>query len=152
VLDVVDITVGEWRDEPDGVTGTLTLARRGGGEPVTASRLGRSVVIQPTVQELPLLLGRDAASVSTGLSFAPASCDAHVLAETSSRTCSSWASRSGTRTRSRSTCRWTSRTRTRSRRWSTGSAAERGREPGRPGLPGGTGAGPGSRSERWLER
>jgi len=82
VLDVVDISVGAWRDEPDGVTATLTLARRSGADPVTASRLARSVLIQPTVEQLPLTLASGAASVSTELSFTPASCDAHVLAET----------------------------------------------------------------------
>jgi hypothetical protein len=81
VLEVVDIAVDGWRDEADGVTATLTLARRSGAAPVTASRLARSVLIEPSV-DLPLTLEGDAASVSAELFFAPASCDPHVLAET----------------------------------------------------------------------
>src|SRR4051794_8760595 len=82
VLQVADIGVGDLHDDGDGSTGTLTLTRRSGAEPVTVTRLGRSVVLAPTVVELPLRLGRGARSASSAISFTPASCDPHVLAET----------------------------------------------------------------------
>jgi hypothetical protein len=40
------------------------------------------VVIAPTVADLPLRLAGGADSASSAISFTPASCDAHVLAET----------------------------------------------------------------------
>ena len=44
------------------------------------TRLGRSVVLAPTVADLPLRLAGGAQSASSAVSFTPASCDAHVLA------------------------------------------------------------------------
>jgi hypothetical protein len=82
VLAVADIQVGDLHDDGDGSTGTLTLTRRSGSEPVTLTRLGRSVVLAPTVAHLPLRLAGGAQSATSAISFTPASCDAHVLAET----------------------------------------------------------------------
>ncbi|WP_448626631.1 hypothetical protein [Geodermatophilus sp. URMC 64] len=81
VLEVVDIAVDGWRDEPDGVTATLTLTRRSGAAPVAIGRLARSVLVEPSV-DLPLTLEDGAQSASAEIVFAPASCDPHVLAET----------------------------------------------------------------------
>ena len=53
-----------------------------GSQAVTVTRLARSVVLEPTVADLPLRLAGNAESTSTAISFTPASCDAHVLAET----------------------------------------------------------------------
>jgi hypothetical protein len=82
VLAVADIQVSDLHDDGDGSTGTLTLTRQSGSETVTVTALGRSVVLAPTVAELPLRLAGTAAGASSAISFTPASCDAHVLAET----------------------------------------------------------------------
>ena len=82
VLAVVDIQVDGLHDDGDGSTGTLTLTRRGGAEPVTVTRLSRSVLIEPTIDGLPLRLTGGADTASASVRFTPASCDPHVLAET----------------------------------------------------------------------
>jgi hypothetical protein len=82
VLAVADIEVEGLHDDGDGSTGTLTLTRRSGSQEVTVTRLGRSVVLAPTVADLPLRLAGGAPSAASAISFTPASCDAHVLAET----------------------------------------------------------------------
>src|SRR4051794_8556879 len=82
VLAVADIQVGDLHDDGDGSTGTLTLTRRSGWEVVTVTDLGRSVVLAPRVADLPLRLAGSASRASSAISFTPASCDAHVLAET----------------------------------------------------------------------
>src|SRR5690349_4667396 len=82
VLAVADIQVSDLHDDGDGTTGTLTLTRQSGSQAVTVTRLGRSVVIKPTVAHLPLRLAGGATSATSAISFTPASCDAHVLAET----------------------------------------------------------------------
>jgi len=82
VLAVADIEVGDLHDDGDGSTGTLTLTRRSGSQTLTVVRLGRSVVLAPTVADLPLRLAGGAQTASSPISFTPASCDAHVLAET----------------------------------------------------------------------
>ncbi|TFV92230.1 hypothetical protein E4P40_03230 [Blastococcus sp. CT_GayMR20] len=81
VTAVVAITVTDLEDGGDALTGSLTLTRREGAEPVTAARLGRSVLVEPTA-DLPLELDGDAEAASVPVSFTPASCDPHVLAET----------------------------------------------------------------------
>jgi hypothetical protein len=83
VEEVVGISVTGLRAEPDAVGGSLTLTRRGGHrEPVTARRLSRSVLLDATAEDLPLQLTRDDETASTPVSFAPATCDPHVLSET----------------------------------------------------------------------
>jgi hypothetical protein len=82
VLAVAGIEVRDLHDDGDGSTGTLSLTRQSGSQAVTVTRLGRSVVLAPTVADLPLQLPSGAQSVSSPISFTPASCDAHVLAET----------------------------------------------------------------------
>jgi hypothetical protein len=79
---VADIQVSDLHDDGDASTGTLTLTRQSGSTPVTVTRLGRSVLIAPTVVDLPLRLASGAGSASSAISFTPASCDPHVLAET----------------------------------------------------------------------
>jgi hypothetical protein len=81
VTAVVDITVTDLHDDGDALAGTLTLTRRKGTEPISATRLSRSVLIEPTA-DLPLDLAGDEDSASASVSFTPASCDPHVLAET----------------------------------------------------------------------
>jgi len=82
VLALADIEVGDLHDDGDGSTGTLTLTRQSGSQTLTVTRLGRSVVLAPTVGDLPLRLAGDAQTASSPITFTPASCDAHVLAET----------------------------------------------------------------------
>jgi hypothetical protein len=82
VLALADIEVGDLHDDGDGSTGTLTLTRRSGSQTLTVVRLGRSVVVAPTVADLPLRLAAGAQTASSPVSFTPASCDAHVHAET----------------------------------------------------------------------
>jgi hypothetical protein len=82
VRSVVDIGLTGLAADGDALTGTLTLTRRSGDERVVASRLSRSVLVEPTAEELPLVLPRNERSASTPVSFSPATCDPHVLAET----------------------------------------------------------------------
>src|SRR5690348_1196722 len=82
VLAVADIEVGDLHDDGNGSTGTLTLTRQSGSQAVTVTRLGRNVVLAPSVAHLPLRLAGGAQTASSPISFTPASCDAHVLAET----------------------------------------------------------------------
>jgi hypothetical protein len=81
VTAVVGIAVTDLHDAGDSLVGSLTLTRREGAEPVTATRIGRSVLVEPTA-ELPLELGGDEETAAVPVSFTPASCDPHVLAET----------------------------------------------------------------------
>jgi hypothetical protein len=81
VTAVVDIAVTGLHDDGDTVAGSLVLTRRSGDEPITASRLGRSVLIEPTA-DLPLELARGRDAATTTMSFTPATCDPHVLSET----------------------------------------------------------------------
>jgi hypothetical protein len=81
VTAVVDVAVTDLHDDGDALTGSLTLTRRKGTQPVSARRLSRSVLIDATA-ELPLELDGDEHSVSATVSFTPATCDPHVLSET----------------------------------------------------------------------
>lgn len=81
VLEVVGVEVTGLREDGDALRGELTLTRLKGEEQVTASRLGRSVLIDATVDSLPLELAGEPL-VSTTVTFTPATCDPHVLAET----------------------------------------------------------------------
>jgi len=78
----VDVTVADLADDGDALTGSLTLTRRTGDQRVTATALGRSVLLDAEVEELPLVLEGGAQTVTTAVSFTPASCDPHVLSET----------------------------------------------------------------------
>jgi hypothetical protein len=82
VGEVVDIAVTGLAEDGDAVTGALTLTRRRGDEPVTATRLNRSVLLEAAAEELPLELTGNERTVSTPVSFTPATCDPHVLSET----------------------------------------------------------------------
>ena len=81
IAEVVDVAVGGLRGDGGAVTGTITLTRRSGTEPVTAVRLGRSVLLDALAGELPAELAGDATTASTPVAFTPATCDPHVLAE-----------------------------------------------------------------------
>lgn len=80
VLEVVRIEVTGLREEPEALAGELTLTRREGDDPVTATRLGRSVLID-VAADLPLELAREGPA-SAPVTFTPATCDPHVLSET----------------------------------------------------------------------
>jgi hypothetical protein len=82
VTEIVDVTVADLADDGDALTGSLTLTRRTGDQRVTATALGRSVLLDAEVEELPLVLEGGAQTVTTAVSFTPASCDPHVLSET----------------------------------------------------------------------
>lgn len=82
VAEVVDVGVTGWADDGDALTGRLTLTRRDDDEPVVVGALGRSVLVDVVAPGLPLELGAGEGTVSTGVSFTPASCDPHVLSET----------------------------------------------------------------------
>jgi hypothetical protein len=81
VLEVVAIEVTGLREDGDALRGELTLTRREGDEPVTVTRLDRSVLIDAAADGLPLELAGEA-SAATPVTFTPASCDPHVLSET----------------------------------------------------------------------
>lgn len=82
VAEVVDVRVTGLADDGNAVSGTLTLTRRDGDQRVAATALGRSVLLDAAVDALPLVLADGERSVSTRVSFTPATCDPHVLAET----------------------------------------------------------------------
>jgi hypothetical protein len=81
VTDTVEIAVVDLHEDGDALTGSLTLTRREGAEPITATRLGRSVLMSATA-ELPLELDGDEDSAAAPISFAPGTCNPHVLSET----------------------------------------------------------------------
>ena len=81
VLEVVAIEVTGLREDGDALRGELTLIRREGDDPVTVTRLDRSVLIDVAADELPLELAGEG-SAATPMAFTPASCDPHVLSET----------------------------------------------------------------------
>ena len=82
VLDVVDVEVVDLADEDDALTTQLRLTRRSGDEPVAVARVGRSVILDVTGEELPAELAGDEDELSTPLVFTSATCDPHALAET----------------------------------------------------------------------
>jgi hypothetical protein len=82
VGDVVAISVTGLRAEEQAVTGAITLTRRRGDESVTATRLGRSVLLEAAADQLPLELAGGEGTAATPVSFTPATCDPHVLSET----------------------------------------------------------------------
>jgi len=78
----VDVAVTDLADDGDSLTGSLTLTRREGDEPVTAATLGRSVLVDVVAEDLPLELAGEERSARTDVSFRSATCDPHVLSET----------------------------------------------------------------------
>jgi len=82
VLEVVDVAVTDLADDGDALAGSLTLTRREGDEPVVASFLGRSVLVDAAAEDLPIELEGEASTASTPVSFTSATCDPHVLSET----------------------------------------------------------------------
>ena len=82
VADVVDIAVEDLADDGDALVGTLSLTRVDGDEPVVASTLSRSVLVEPTAEDLPIELGPEEGTATTPVSFTPVTCDPHVLSET----------------------------------------------------------------------
>ena len=81
VAAVVDIEVTDLHEDGDTLAGSLTLTRRKGDDPVVASRVERSVLIQVDA-DLPLELDADEDEASTPVAFVPANCEPHVLSET----------------------------------------------------------------------
>ena len=82
VKEIMDITVAGLHEEGDELVGEIVLTRRSGDEPVTAKQLGRSVLLEAKAPELPVQLAGDDDETTVPVSFTPASCDPHVLAET----------------------------------------------------------------------
>jgi hypothetical protein len=82
VAEVVDIAVTGLHEEGDDLVGQIELTRRSGDEPVTAHRLGRSVLLEADAPDLPAELAAEDDGLRVPVSFTPASCDPHVLAET----------------------------------------------------------------------
>ncbi len=82
LLEVVDVEVVDLADEDDALVTQLRLTRRSGEEPVTVARVGRSVILDVTGEELPAELAGDEDELSTPLVFTSATCDPHALAET----------------------------------------------------------------------
>jgi hypothetical protein len=78
---VVAMAVTGLHEDGDVVTGSLTLTRRTGSEPVVVSRLDRSVLMGVTA-EMPLELAGNEGAASAPVSFVPSNCEPHVLSET----------------------------------------------------------------------
>src|SRR4051794_14888954 len=77
----VAIEVADLADDGDGLAGSLQLTRKSAGEDVKVISLRRSVLMAAEVN-LPLTMAADASDAAAPLRFTPATCDAHVLAET----------------------------------------------------------------------
>lgn len=82
LAEIVTVAITGLSDEVDAVTGELEVTRRRGEEPVTVSRVGRSVLIDVAAPELPAELPADGDELRTPVEFTPATCEPHVLAET----------------------------------------------------------------------
>lgn len=82
VAEVVDVAVVGLADDGDALAGSLALTRRQGNEPVVATAIGRSVLVDVAAEDLPLDLAGAEADARTAVSFTPATCDPHVLSET----------------------------------------------------------------------
>jgi hypothetical protein len=82
VAEVVDVSVTGLADDGDTLSGSLTLTRRDGDQRVSATALSRSVLLEADADRLPLVLAAGEPSVTTAVSFTPATCDPHVLSET----------------------------------------------------------------------
>ena len=82
VLEVVTVEVGGLVDEDEALTGEIRLTRRSGTVPVTVGRVGRSVILEVTADELPTELAAGEDELATPVVFTSATCDPHALAET----------------------------------------------------------------------
>lgn len=82
LLEVVGVEVVDLIDEDEALTAQLRLTRRAGTEPVTVARMGGSVILDVTGEELPAEMAPDDDEVSTPVLFSSATCDSHALAET----------------------------------------------------------------------
>jgi hypothetical protein len=82
LLEVASIDVVGLADEDDAVTGEIQLTRRTGSDPVAVTRVGRSVILDVTAEELPDELPADEDRFATPVRFTSATCDPHALAET----------------------------------------------------------------------
>jgi hypothetical protein len=79
---VVGLAVDDLHQDRDAAVGTLRLTRTGpSADSVTLTRLGGSVLVDPAAP-LPATLAAGQATLAVPVSFTPASCDPHVLAET----------------------------------------------------------------------
>ncbi|GAB3361274.1 hypothetical protein [Modestobacter lapidis] len=84
VREVVGIALADLAPAPGGtrLTGAVVLSRRAGGEPIAVTALARSVLLDAVPdEELPATLGPDADRLRLPVTFEPATCEPHVLAE-----------------------------------------------------------------------
>jgi hypothetical protein len=79
---VVTVDVVDLQDTPDSVTGSIRLTRQSGSDPVTVTRVARSVIIEVTGSDLPVEMAGDENELLTPVEFTSATCDPHALAET----------------------------------------------------------------------
>jgi hypothetical protein len=83
VLAVVGVTVEDLAEAGETMTGQVVLRRRTGDEAVQVSRLGGSVVLDVQADDdLPVTLAAGETELRIPVTFDPARCDAHALAET----------------------------------------------------------------------
>jgi hypothetical protein len=81
VAEQVSIDVAGLADDGEGLAGELRLTRGTGEGEVQVVALRRSVLMAVEI-DLPLVMAADADDAAAPLRFTPATCDAHVLAET----------------------------------------------------------------------
>ncbi|MDP5181289.1 hypothetical protein QOZ88_01440 [Blastococcus sp. BMG 814] len=80
VAEAVELRVDGLQAGPERLTGRLALARLGADDEVVVGRVGGNVQFD-VAAELPLELPAGAATTAGAVTFTPATCDAHVLAE-----------------------------------------------------------------------
>jgi hypothetical protein len=76
------VTVEGLAETGDSVTGEVVLTRGAGEESVVVSEVQRSVVLEPVLSALPATLDPRAAELRIPVTFRPATCEPHRLAET----------------------------------------------------------------------
>lgn len=82
VAEVVEVALTDLTADGDRLSGAVVLTRRSGDEPVEVTALARSVLVEPVpADELPVALTPDRAELRLPVTFEPATCDPHVLAE-----------------------------------------------------------------------
>lgn len=77
----LEIRIADLVDGAGTLTGRVELVRRAGAGEVRAERIARSVLVDVAV-DLPIVLPDGESRASAAVTFAPATCEAHVLAET----------------------------------------------------------------------
>jgi hypothetical protein len=85
LLSDVGIAVGELTPTADGrrLSGAVLVTRRGSDEPVALTALARSVLLEPVPADpLPVTMPAADDELELPVTFEPATCDPHVLAET----------------------------------------------------------------------